>query len=281
MLSNNPILNSLPRDRTTINSWVRTLYLLNPDVNRIIEQHIFTILSLYKFVEGKSKTLNESCKEHLFNLKITSILEEIIREYFIIGEVFLLFNKIDLKNKWDIIIQNPDYLMVKREDASDKYFLRPDANIRRIVLSSHPTDIEKCKSISNELVALIRAGKNIPLDTNSMFIMMHKSSPYQVRGESYLLPLLNSYSMLTQLDNMDEQFGKMVKNVLFDISSFDNKDIINMVVNEKYKHIGFDLTLLVNDKILAPFIIASFPKIPAKNYPKVIFEFEKLIKTGK
>lgn len=262
----------LPRDRATINAWARSFYALDPDINRIIHQHALLMTNAYELMEGNFKDNNKFCKEQLKELRLPTLIETIVQEYFTIGEVFLHLELNEKKDKWkSVYIQNPDYVLVKKEIVSNKerVFLRPDENLRRICLSDKSEDIEACKSFPPDLVKSVKKGKNILTDPYYFWYMRHKISSYDIRGNSFLLPL---FKMMTNSPDHPEK-RQIIKQFLGDIISLEGyvaKDALLM----RYLLIAKQLEYWVNDRILAT--IAKVRNLDG-DLPRVRFNQDKLI----
>jgi hypothetical protein len=274
-----------PRDRATINAWVRSLYALDPDVYRLINQHALLISSAYELIDSKSHNANQFCAQQLEKLNIQSLLEQIIIEYFVIGEVFVYLELNEKEGRWDrALIQNPDYIIVKRSvvDSAENtsYFLRPDENLRRICFSNRPEDIVVRNLLTTSIVEPIRKGENIPLDSFYLFHLAHRISPYEIRGSSFSLPLFELLKK-PNFPTMSIEERRAIKQTLFDITSFDKKSIAKDVLFQRYSVLINSLEFWLNQKLLTPIAkINNFytevdgEKIPI--YPQVKFNMTKL-----
>src|ERR1017187_8914290 len=87
----------LPRDRATMNAWARSAYVLDPDINRTINQHVLLIAGAYELIDSKSHKANQLCSQQLEAIKISELIDQVIREYFILGETFI-YLELDEKN---------------------------------------------------------------------------------------------------------------------------------------------------------------------------------------
>jgi hypothetical protein len=175
---------NLPRDRATINAWCRSFYALNPFVHNAINLH-----STYPISKLNIKCANKEV-ENFFNdmieeIDLMNICVQIAQEFWLLGEAFV-YAELDIsKGKWSrLFIQNPDYMIVKRTAiASDPIImLRPDENLKRIVFSNKPSDIEQRKQLNNHIIDCVKRGENIPLDGFNVSHLSRKISPYEIRG---------------------------------------------------------------------------------------------------
>jgi hypothetical protein len=177
----------------------------------------------------------------------------------------------EAKGNWSrLIIQNPDYLIVKKSIINDiQYYLRPDENIRRICFSDKSEDIVICNLLTSKIVKAIQNGENILLDPFYVFHMAHKMSPYEIRGTSFLFPL---FDLLMQKNREPEVILK-IRNTLFDIMSFEKKSIAKDVLMTRYLLLIDILEEWFNTKMLMP-----ISKIQGMPCPEVKFDRVKLKK---
>ncbi len=243
----------LPRDRVTMNAWARSFYALNPDVNRIINQHALLLTSIYEIEKGESKETNDFCKEQLEDLKFPNLIETIIREYLIIGEVFLYLELNKKENKWNnVYIQNPDYILIKKDsiNGEEAAFLRPDENLRRICVSNKPEDIETCKLLPKSVVKSVKNGENISMQPYNFWYMIYKLSPYDIRGNSFILPLFN----ILRKEILSDEENQIIRSSLGDIMFFNGKGITKDVLMTRYLIIIQQLENWFNHKLLEPVV---------------------------
>ncbi len=263
----------LPKDRATINAWARTFYALDPDVNRIISQHALLLTNIFSLTETKSHVANQFCKQQLKTLNVPGVLETIICEYFVVGEVFLYLEMDESKGCWSrLIIQNPDYMLIKRNIAEDehKYYLRPDENLRRICFSNKSEDIAVRNLLSANIVESVKNGENILLDPFNLSYLAHKTSPYEIRGTSFLTPLFDTLKQEVR----DPETIRKIRNTLFDITSFEKKSLIKEMLITRYSFLLDALEAWFNTKMLIPIC-----KIQGIACPEVKFDRVKLKKT--
>ena len=175
---------NLPRDRATINAWCRSFFALNPFVNNAICLH-----STYPISKMNIKCPNKSI-ENFFNdmieeIDLMNICVQIAQEYWLLGEAFPYAQLDESKGKWSyIMIQNPDYMVVKRSIVANEPYimLRPDENLKTIVMSNKPSDVEQRKKLNNHIIDNVKRGNNIPLDNYNISHLSRKISPYEIRG---------------------------------------------------------------------------------------------------
>jgi len=175
---------NLPRDRATINAWCRAFFALNPFVHNAINLH-----STYPISKLNIKCADKSV-EKFFNdmseeIGLLNICVQMAMEYWLLGETFVHAELDKDKGRWGrLLIQNPDYMVVNRTVIADEpiIMLRPDENLKRIVQSNKPADIEQRKQLNQYIVDAVRRGENIPLNNFNISHIARKISPYEIRG---------------------------------------------------------------------------------------------------
>lgn len=175
---------NLPRDRATINAWCRAFYALNPFVQNAIQLH-----STYPISKLSIKCPNQDVQKFfddmIEELDLMNICIQIAQEFWLLGEAFIYAEYDKAKGKWSrLMLQNPDYMIVKRTVIANEpiIMLRPDENLKRIVNSNRPSDIEQRKQLSGNVVDSVKRGENILLDNFSCTHLARKISPYEIRG---------------------------------------------------------------------------------------------------
>jgi len=193
----------LPRDRGTMNAWSRAFFALNPIVNNAIHLH-----STYPISK-----LNISCPdkkiEDFFNVMIDEMqlhnaCVEMAQEFFVTGECFPYLHLDDHTGKWSrVTVQNPDYIYINRSVVSGppQITLRPDSELRRIITGTDPDSIRLRRNIPPNILQLVRAGQNIPLDNFYISHLARKISPYDSRGTSLIA---SAYKALMLWDKLRE-----------------------------------------------------------------------------
>ena len=158
---------NIPRDRTTINSWCRSIYYLFPDLHLTVEFYT-SALTNNMVIKMPNAPFNVS----LVSKKIYDPIWEIIdlksalTEYWIIGEVFIYMNLNDNESSWESMkILNPDFIRVQKS------------------ITNSVTD--------TEIIQNVQKGENIPLSQYNTTMIANKSLPYELRGTSMFLPVLD------------------------------------------------------------------------------------------
>lgn len=92
--------------------------------------------------------------------------------------------------KWKkIIIQNPDYIRIKKSVLSGEpvISLRADETLQRLVFSNNPAEVQIRSQIPENILYYIRAGQPIPLDNFNVSHLKMTASPYDLRGTSIIV----------------------------------------------------------------------------------------------
>jgi hypothetical protein len=198
------LLNSnlnLPRDRATINGWNRSFFALHPWVHNAINLH-----STYPISKLTIRCPNRKV-EAFFNAMIEetdlmNICVQIAQEYWLLGEAFPYCEYDEAKGTWSRIqLQNPDYVVVKRSVVAGEpiILMRPDENLRRIVFSNKPSDIEQRHQLNDTIIQHVKRGENIPLDNFYVSHLARKISPYEARGTGLPVACFRQCMLLDQL----------------------------------------------------------------------------------
>jgi len=175
---------NLPRDRATVNAWCRSFYALNPIVHNAINLHSTYPISKLQ-IKCHNPEVQKFFDDMIEELDLMNICVQIAQEYWLLGEAFVYAELDKYKGKWSrLVIQNPDYMVVKRTVNANEplIMLTPDENLKRIVFSNKPHDIEQRKQISEYIVNCVKKGDTIPLESFNVSHLARKISPYEIRG---------------------------------------------------------------------------------------------------
>jgi hypothetical protein len=175
---------NLPRDRATINAWCRSFYALNPFVHNAINLHSTYPISKLN-IKCPNKDIEKFFNDMIEEIDLMNISVQIAQEYWLLGEAFVFAELDESKGKWSrLLIQNPDYMVVKRTVAANEpvIMMRPDENLKRIVFSNKPSDIEQRKQLNQYIIDSVKRGDNIQLDNFQVSHLARRISPYEIRG---------------------------------------------------------------------------------------------------
>ena len=175
---------NLPRDRATINAWCRSFFALNPFVHNAVSLHSTYPISKLS-IKCPNKDIEKFFDDMIEEIDLMNICVQIAQEYWLLGEAFVYAELDEGKGKWSRLhIQNPDFMIVKRTVVASEPIiqLRPDENLKKIIFSNRPTDIEQRKQLNQHIIDSVRKGENIPLDNFHVSHLARRISPYEIRG---------------------------------------------------------------------------------------------------
>lgn len=175
---------NLPRDRVTINAWCRAFYALNPFVHNAINLHSTYPISKLN-IKCAHKTAEKFFASMIEEIDLMNICVQIAQEYWLLGEAFVYADLDQNKGKWSrLVIQNPDYMMVKPTviPSEPVIMLKPDENLKRVVSSNKPADIEQRKLLNPYIVEAVKRGNAIEIPSFNISYLARKISPYETRG---------------------------------------------------------------------------------------------------
>ena len=204
---------NLPRDRATINAWCRSFFALNPVVQNAISLHSTYPISKLN-IKCKNPKVNAFFENMIDELDLMNVCVQIAQEYWTLGEAFPYAELDESTAKWSrIIIQNPDYMTVKRSVVAGEPIisLRPDENLRRICTGNTPSDIQQRQQLDPSIAEHVRRGENIPLSNFYVSHISRKISPYEVRGTG--LPV-SCFRQLMLFDKLRESKFAQADNMI-------------------------------------------------------------------
>lgn len=133
---------------------------------------------------------------------LMNICVQVGMEYWLLGEAFVYGELDQHQGKWRrLLIQNPDYMVVNRTVVADEpiIMLRPDQNLKRIVQSNKPADMEQRKQLNQYIVDAVKRGQNIPLNNFNVSHLARKISPYEIRGTGLPVCIFRQLMLFDQL----------------------------------------------------------------------------------
>lgn len=217
---------NLPRDRATINAWCRSFYALNPFVHNAINLHSTYPISKLN-IKCPNKEIEKFFNDMIEEIDLMNICVQIAQEYWLLGESFVYAELDETKGKWSrLLIQNPDYMVVKPTVAANEpvIMLRPDENLKRIVFSNKPADIEQRKQLNQHIIDSVKRGGNIPIDNLHVSHLARRISPYEIRGTG--LPVC-VFRQLMLFDKLRECYSEDTE-VLTDKGFKKIKDLVHV-----------------------------------------------------
>jgi hypothetical protein len=194
---------NLPRDRATINAWSRSFFALNPIVHNAITLH-----STYPIAKLNIKCHNRKVEKFFADMAeeidLMNVCVQIAQEFWTLGEAFIYAELDERTARWSrLLIQNPDYITVKRSVIAGEPIisLRPDENLRRIVFSNRPVDVQQRRQLDPRIIEHVKRGENIPLNNFYVSHLARKISPYEIRGTGLIV---SSFRQLMLFDKLRE-----------------------------------------------------------------------------
>lgn len=198
---------NLPRDKATINAWCRAFFTLNPYVRNAILLHSTYPISKLN-IKCKDAKIGKFFETMIEEIDLLNICSQMAQEYFTIGETFPFAELDEGAGKWRrILIQNPDYITVQGGVSSGDTIisLRPDENLRRIVTSNRPSDVQQRQKLNPAVIQHVLRGENIPLDNFYISHLANKIAPYEIRGTGLPVTCFKALMLWDQLKECFDQ----------------------------------------------------------------------------
>lgn len=173
---------NLPRDRTTINAWSRAFMAFNPIVANAISLHSTYPISRLN-IKCHDKKIEAFFNEMAEDIDLFNTCIMICQEYWLLGEAFP-YAQLD-GNKWKkIILQNPDYVVVSNSVIAGEPMisLKPDENLKRIVTSNKPSDVQQRSALEDFVIEHIKKNQDIPLNSFNASQIARRLAPQDTRG---------------------------------------------------------------------------------------------------
>lgn len=194
---------NLPRDKNTINAWCRAFYALNPLVHNAINLHSTYPISKLN-IRCPDKRVEQFFNEMIEETDLMNVCVQLAQEFWLLGEAIVYAELDDRNLRWGrILIQNPDYIDIRPSVMASEplIMLKPDPNLKRIVNSTKPSDLEQKRQLGPHIIEYVKRGQNIPLDNFYVSHLARKIHPYDVRGTG--LPV-NVFRQLMLFDKLRE-----------------------------------------------------------------------------
>lgn len=192
---------NLPRDRATINAWSRAFFALNPFVQNAIMLHSTYPISKLN-IRCKNKKVENFFSEMAEEIDLMNTCVQIAQEYWTLGEAFIYGELDESSAKWSrLVLQNPDYITVKRSVIAGEPLisLRPDENLRRVVFSNRPADVQQKRQLDPAIIQHVKRGENIPLNNFYVSHIARRISPYEIRGTGVAVSIFRQLMLFDKL----------------------------------------------------------------------------------
>ncbi len=192
---------NLPRDRATINAWSRSFFALNPMVHNAINLHSTYPISKLT-IKCKNQKVQNFFEAMNDEIGLMNVCTQIAQEYWLLGEAVVYAEMDEAAGKWSrILIQNPDYITIRRSVvAGDPIIsLRPDENLKRIVMSNRPADVQQRQQLDPSVIEHVKRGENIPLSPLYASHIPRKIAPYETRGTGLVVSCFRQLMLFDKL----------------------------------------------------------------------------------
>jgi len=251
---------SLPRDRATINAWCRSFYALNPFVQNAINLHSTYPISKLN-IKCHNKEVENFFNEMIEEIDLMNICVQVAQEYWLLGEAFPYAEMDNNKGKWNrLLIQNPDYMIVQRTVVADEplIMLRPDENLKKIIFSNKPSDVEQRKQLNQHIIDSVKRGNNIPLDNFHVSHLARRISPYEIRGTGLPVSIFRNLMLFDKLrecysedtEVLTDKGFKKISDLVHQTSNINlNPNYVNGVKLDENNQISSILTMKEDFKV--------------------------------
>jgi len=192
---------NLPRDRITVNAWIRNFFILHPIVRNAITLHATYPISKMN-IKCPDKKINQFFEDMIEEMDLMGSVGDLALEYWKMGEAIPYGEWDGDQGKWSrVVIQNPDYIIIKKAVLSGEpvVLLRPDQTLKSLVASSNPSDLQMLEQIPEKILYHIRRGENIPLDNFNVSHLKMTSSPYDIRGTSIIVSVFKDLMLYDKI----------------------------------------------------------------------------------
>ncbi len=192
---------SLPRDRATVNAWCRSYFTLNPMVKNAILLHSTYPISKLS-IKCKDKRIEKFFNNMIEEIDLMNVCVQLAQEYWTLGEAIVYADLDERTAKWSrLLIQNPDYIHIKPSVVANEPIisLRPDENLKKIIKSNHPADIQQRQLLPKKIIEHVKKGENIPLHNFYVSHLANKIAPYETRGTGLIVSAFKALMLFDRL----------------------------------------------------------------------------------
>ena len=205
---------NLPRDRVTINTWSRGFFALHPIVNETIQNYKHKTMDqlVIDYESIDDNTIKKFFKEQDEDVSLIDRLSELAHNYFLFGDGCIYMELSELDAKWKkLIIQDPDYLIVKQDILGDvKVSIRPDEVLRCLAIKKdkNEEEIQTLAKFDGKIIKAIENGENIELNPFYYALFRRRISAYETRGTGVIIL---AFRPLMMLDTARQAYFKKEK----------------------------------------------------------------------
>lgn len=208
---------NLPRDRATINAWSRAFFALNPVVQNAVSLHSTYPISKLN-IKCKNPKVQRFFEDMIEEIDLMNICVQIAQEYWLLGEAFVYAELDERSASWSrLLIQNPDYMVVKHSVVAGEPILslRPDENLKKIVNSNRPSDIQQRHRLDPSIIEHVKRGENIPLSNFYASHIARRISPYETRGTGLVTSCFRQLMLFDKLRECFDEETEVLTNLGF------------------------------------------------------------------
>lgn len=208
---------NLPRDRATINAWSRAFFALNPVVQNAVSLHSTYPISKLN-IKCKNPKVQRFFEDMIEEIDLMNICVQIAQEYWLLGEAFVYAELDERSASWSrLLIQNPDYMVVKHSVVAGEPILslRPDENLKKIVNSNRPSDIQQRHRLDPSIIEHVKRGENIPLSNFYASHIARRISPYETRGTGLVTSCFRQLMLFDKLRECFDEQTEVLTNLGF------------------------------------------------------------------
>lgn len=195
----NPLLNVtnfyLPQDRKVLNQWIRYYDRFQALIGNSLDLHSEIVVSPFELdlVSDDDMVIN-MYKEMAFDkLDLFNRSVEMIREFYLIGEVFPFLQWNEKEGVFDqLVVMDPDYVhihphpFVHVKDAMT-FEIEPSEVLKEFVNSTDEIDMRLQRYLDPAVRTAIASGRMIRVSPFNLTALMKRASPYDNRGTSIIL----------------------------------------------------------------------------------------------
>lgn len=178
----------LPKERKTMNAYNRHYYESDYWVGNIIDLHTYYPLGGFDII-SKHKVVEQTMRQAAERVDLLNLILGIGLEYWVYGEAFPFLEWGKQAGMWErATLFNPDLIETRRTVFMDTPLITliPDAELKRIVTSTHPADAVLRQQLPRQVLEFVLKGENIPLNARNVSHIVRKSLPHDLRGTSII-----------------------------------------------------------------------------------------------
>jgi len=195
----NPLLNVtnfyIPMNRRIMNQWIRYYDRFQPLVGNSLDLHGEVPIAQYSLTGVNDTAIQQYYEDMCYDeIDLLTILLGMSREYEALGEVFPYAMWDKTVNRFsEVYLLNPDWieLTVARfstnKDQRVKVELIPDDQLKKLIKSNDPEDIEMLSFVDQDILYAIENDYNMELSNFNVTPIIRRMNPYDDRGTSIVL----------------------------------------------------------------------------------------------